>query len=134
MNGLVDLDCDGSFAFITQNGSSVTDFFVLSNDLCYREILYFQKVEDPIESAHMPVVLTLGKPCDKVVESAPRWMDKIVWDQTKESDFLQRFFQRALKEIEHNIDVALSTFNDGIMLASQYMKKTGKSDRHSCWR
>ena len=60
-------------------------------------------------------------------------MDKIVWDPTKESDFLlalnsvavQRFFQRALKEIEHNIEVALSTFNDGIMLASQYMKKRG---------
>ena len=61
-------------------------------------------------------------------------MDKIVWDPTKESDFLlalnsvavQRFFQRAIQEIEHNIDEALSTFNDGIMLASQCMKNRVK--------
>ena len=43
----------------------------------------------------MPVVLTMGKPgltmgkpSDKVVESVPQWMDQIVWDPVKESNFL----------------------------------------------
>ena len=52
----------------------------------------------------------------------------------KESDFLlalnlvlvQRFSQRALKEIEYNIDVALNMFNDGIIIAIQCMKKRVK--------
>ena len=39
-------------------------------------ILYSLKVEDRIELAHMPVVLTLGKPRDKVFEFAPQLMDK----------------------------------------------------------
>ena len=53
------------------------------------------RVEDRVELAHMPVVLTkgkpgltMGKPSDKVVESVPQWMDQIVWDPVKESNFL----------------------------------------------
>ena len=78
LNGLVHFDCDESSTFITQSGSSHIDYFVSSNDLCCKEILYSLKVKDRIESAHMPVVLTLGKPRDKVFEYAPQWMDKIV--------------------------------------------------------
>ena len=39
---------------------------------------------------------------------------------------VQCFLQRALKKIEYNIDVALSMFKNGIMLASQCMKKQVK--------
>ena len=79
-----------------------------------------------MESAHLPVVLTLGKPHDKAAESVPQWTNKTVEDPTKEYFLLplnsvevQRFFQRTLKEIEYNIDVALSMLTDGIMHASQ---------------
>ena len=68
-------------------------------------ILFESRSSD--ELAYMPVVLTLGKPCDEVVESTPLWMDKIVWDQTKEFDFLfalnsaavHCFFKEPLKKL-----------------------------------
>ena len=65
LNGLVDFDFDGSFTFVTQNGSSVIDYFVLSNDLCCRQLLCSLDVESRIESSHMPVTLTFGKLCNR---------------------------------------------------------------------
>ena len=94
LNGLEDFDCDGSPTFVIQNDSSVVEYFVSSNDLRYKEIVYSLKVEYRMEKAHIPVVLILGKPRDKVIEPAPQWMDEIVWDTTKESDSVRFEFSR----------------------------------------
>ena len=61
----------------------------------------------------------------------PMWISKLIWDKTKETDFLANFNSdillnmcaHAVVLIDHNIDQALELFTSSILHASECMKK-----------
>ena len=61
----------------------------------------------------------------------PTWISKLIWDKTKETDFLANFYSdiirdmcaRAVALIDHNISQAHELFTSSLLRASKCMKK-----------
>ena len=103
-----------------------------------------------IESNHLPVGIVLKMNTASSVNSElkenpkPTWINKLIWDKTKETDFLANFNSdiirdmcaRAVALIDYNIDQALELFTSSLLRASECMKKhmlTGNRPRDSLW-
>ena len=103
-----------------------------------------------IDSNHLPVGIVLKMHTASSVNSElkenpkPTWISKLIWDKTKETDFLANFHSdiirdmcaRAVALIDHNIDQALELFTSSLLRASECMKKhmlTGNRPRDSLW-
>jgi len=149
VNGCTSLAADNSFTYISKNGCSVVDYFVLSNDLISDNFVYNFHVGQRIESHHMPVVMKT-KPCvadeDEPSANEGGWSERIVWDKSKVNCFkdllvsepITEQLAKAMSEIDENVDDALSTFTGCLLSASEGMKKRFKqgqcaSRREAMW-
>ena len=137
LNGTCEGDRLGAYTFISDAGSSVVDYFVLSCDL-YASI--FNKCQinviERTECKHMPVRMTVSFPkynsnvenesCSKVK------VNKFIWDENKSDLFKDALanenFVSGLKDayesIDNDEDLALDKFNNCLKDAAQCMRKT----------
>ena len=134
LNGRCHGDPEGRYTYITDMGSSVVDYFLMSCDLlaCIWDDCQLV-VQDRSESDHMPVVLTIALHEVKVDKSSrvSEYVDKFVWNIENMQVFIDEFklehiklkLDIALGQIDVDIDLALDTFNNCIRDAAECMKK-----------
>ena len=77
---------DDSETYVSQTGSSTTDYFIVSNDLCRQELLESLVVDSScVESDHLPVSLILKlsprAPKMKHETEEVRWVEKTCLEQ-----------------------------------------------------
>ena len=134
LNGVIEFQFDDAMTFISTNGKSVIDYFVLSNDLCKAKFLQSLKVLERIESSHLPVALeiltTVAEPLNTC--QTERTLEKFIWDKDKEHVYISELQSRetrnklahAKHEIGNDVNTALDLFVDCVTSASRCMKKT----------
>lgn len=138
INGLTDWSFDDGFTYIHPRGSSVIDYFVISNNLCTDTFLQSFCVAPRVDSTHLPIVLKVQLPNligTKVVNGDVEWVERYVWDPQKENTFIeslsslesQACLDRAMDELESSIDTALNTFSNTVLSAAGCMKKRFKT-------
>ena len=137
LNGTCEGDRLGAYTFISDAGSSVVDYFVLSCDL-YTSI--FDKCQlnviERTDCKHMPVRMVVNFPNDNANVSNGRFskvkVDKYIWDENKSDLFkdalANEHFASGLKDaceiIDIDEDLALDKFNKCMKDAAQCMRKT----------
>ena len=137
MNGMSYGDQDGRFTYISDRGSSVNDYFLVSSDLF---ATIFDKctlnVMDHTFSKHMPLSFSVSFPRENEDLSNSNskkniYVDKFIWNIDKEQTYLDALvseriyvkFEEALRMINVNLNLALNLFNDFITEAASCMKK-----------
>ena len=139
INGTCSGDRHGAFTYISDNGCSVIDYFMLSKalyanvfDLCELEVV------EHTDCKHLPVRLTLKLHIDNNVannkheKKSTVKVEKFTWDETKAHLFREALsnenfctqFNEAMACIPSNIDTALEMFNACMKEAGGCMKKT----------
>ena len=83
LNGSSKGDIDGSFTFMSPNGNSVVDYFLISDDLLGKDLEL--KVHSRVESWHMPISLVFSFRDDDREDTVKKvkYYEKIVWDPCK---------------------------------------------------
>ena len=94
LNGLSERGFDDSCAFVSNSGSSVVDYFLLSCDMLSSVCITSLEVENMIESDHLPVVLAINVSQNAAVavdqsntiqENRQAGLtEKIIWQEDKE--------------------------------------------------
>lgn len=139
LNGLVKGNCDDGCTFLSDRGSSVVDYFVLSFDLFSQVERMGLEILNAVDSDHLPVELSIAmniydsislhesSACTRKGET----VEKLVWQKEKESEFLERMrlndnaqkLNSALTGIEANVDNAVMHFKDFVKSAASCMIK-----------
>ena len=152
-NGMCYGDRNGRYTFISDFGSSVIDYFLLSADLfaflfesCKLSVL------ENIDSTHLPVVFSVSFPKENIgvlnTADAGACGDHFVWDSILSEEFNRKIQQystyekleHAISLIDVDVDDALNVFNDCLKETAACMKKklwSGKKKRkdwfdHEC--
>ena len=140
INGTCNGDEYGKFTYISDNGCSVIDYFILSRSM-YANVFDMCKLEvlERTECNHLPVRLTLNIQNDYNVTDINQQeqrtavkVEKFKWDeniayQFKEALTQENFlsqYNEALTCIPQDLDAALEKFNAGIKDAASCFKKT----------
>jgi len=130
LNGMCDATNSSKFTFVASQGSSTVDYFASSHSLS--DLVSSMSVSDRVESAHMPVELTVDGVRSQVPVQ-PITVEKIVWDCEQEQCFLANVrsdtFLAALRDScslldTADVDNSLLQFKNALMLASECMKKS----------
>ena len=135
MNGICNGDLQGHFTYISEFGSSVIDYFLLSVDLYdFLSTKCSLFVSEMISSKHMPIEFRFTttqktKPLtsNKVSES----FEKYRWDSdcsqqfqdNIESDSFKSKLDNSLLKLASNVNESLSLFNEAIKNCAENMKK-----------
>ena len=142
LNGVCHGDLQGRYTYVSESGSSVNDYFLLSCDLFgYICDVCELNVSERIESDHMSLEFYVrlrtsnGKfqENDKIIT-----MEKFIWDDAKAdeyndllcSDELKQKLQDAVNLMDVNVDEALNIFNGCIRQAADSMRKEIGSNKH----
>ena len=87
VNGLSDRGFDNGFTYISNTGSSVIDYIIVSNDLFSVEFVSSFEIASRVESSHLPLSIYARanqSPCDNVNKTGNfQWTEKIIWDCDK---------------------------------------------------
>jgi hypothetical protein len=136
LNGVCNGDRDGCYTYISDTGSSVTDYFIFSNELL--SIVYDTcelNVCERIESDHMPITLSTVFPNKNIYDVATvvgnQVAEKFVWNSEKSCLFNDSLYTESIrKKIDNAIDLidvdvntALDTFNECMKECAECMKK-----------
>ena len=135
INGTCEGDRNGRFTYITDNGASVDDYFLISCtlyaslfDVCRLEII------DRLESKHLPVKMNIKFPKEKLAENnqinQEVKFEKYCWNNDNKEQFLenltndrcQTLLTDALNLVDIDLNEALEKFNEGIKEGAQCMK------------
>ena len=134
LNGKHSGDPQGQFTFISQQGNSVVDYFVVSADFVSKTDMYFE-VGSRVESSHMPIHLSIRgkqkKPEKEIRPTQRESITNIKWNSEKveefneaiNSDETQERFREALEFLDTNIEKALKTFSDTLLHAGECMRR-----------
>ena len=105
----------------------------MSSDICVTDVLCSLRVLSFIDSSHFPVSLTLY--CQNYISAPdvpkPKWISKIIWNQSMESIFLEKWnsvvlqdmIAKALTAVELDINIAIRLFTEALLSASECMIK-----------
>ena len=132
LNGINNCNESGRFTFISPNGNSLVDYFLISSNLTSNEVK--MHVLNDIISWHMPITLSIvfnysnfeidDKPIVKEKSS------KLIWDNDKATVFIESFnaLQHMLPVINDennilNIDHFVSKLTEIMLSASECMNK-----------
>ena len=138
INGTCSGDRHGAYTYISDNGCSVIDYFLLSKvlyanvfDMCELEVV------ERTECKHLPVRLVIkthNENCaaDNKEQKTTIKVEKFKWDESKAHLFQEALamedfskqFNEALTCIPNDIDTALEKFNECIKEAGSCMKRT----------
>lgn len=139
LNGLSSHGFDSGYTFISSSGSSTIDYFLMScemfSSICVKNV----RIEDFVESDHLPVVLCIimSAKSNGGLTNAEEHVTKerLVWDKDKEQNFKdvlqnensQRQIDLATQKLGNDVNSALDIFVDCLTSASQCMfVKRGK--------
>ena len=100
LNGLSERGFDDSCTFVSNSGSSVVDYFLLSCDMLYSVCITSLEVENMIESDHLPVVVAINVSQNAAVAADQSnaiqenrqagLTEKIIWQEDKEPIFKKK--------------------------------------------
>lgn len=137
LNGLSRFNFDDSFTYVSENGSSVVDYYVCSFEMFTKLAMASLTIKDMVESDHLPVGLSIYIDRDNAFPSQPRgacnqksvYMDKLIWQRERETEFRENIslennveqLNLASSNLETNVEDALLLFNDCIKNAAQCM-------------
>ncbi|WP_419607807.1 hypothetical protein, partial [Thiolapillus sp.] len=143
LNGMCPGDYSGRYTYISDTGSSVNDYFLLSNDLFVAVYDSCKLViSERIESDHMPVELyfRLLKEKDLNADEGDEkaFIDKFVWNPSNAQAFKDSFdsdeartkLEYAINMINVDINKALRVFDEFIKEMAKCMKKRVFSNKH----
>ena len=134
LNGYNKGDPEGEFTFVSTQGNSVVDYFVVSSDLATKNNMHFE-VSSRIESSHMPIILTMESQCAHATKESDilqkESMTKVKWDPDKKEIFVEKMnsdeakekLQNAFAELDTDVESALNTFTDTLLNAGQCMRR-----------
>ena len=137
LNGMIPGDTSGNYTYVAYNGSSVVDYFVLSNRLLALSLS--MNVGERIERKHQPIELFVnyGQSSQECVKNNQTQgkeykVDKLIWDANKEDEFTMAIggeanmllLEEACDLIDLNIDQALDKFQQILHSAGSCMKRT----------
>ena len=141
LNGTCEGDRLGAFTYISDSGSSVIDYFLMS---CSLYASFFERCQlqvlERTESKHLPVRMNIEFPSKNANEGKKKETnlkkEKFVWDEDKINIFKKALtgnnfltkFNDAVLSIDIDADIALNKFNECITFAAQCMKKTIVTD------
>ena len=155
LNSLSERGFDDSCAFVSNSGSSVVDYFLLSCDMLSSVCITSLEVENMIESDHLPVVLAINVSQNAAVavdqsntiqENRQAGLtEKIIWQEDKEPIFKkqlnsdkipkqktkQKTLEAAKTKLEYDVDGALSDFVECLISASQCMVRKCHMNKHT---
>ena len=141
MNGLCQGDQQGCYTCIVASGSSVNDYFLVSNDFfsIFHDYCYMY-VSDRIDSDHLPLEFLVylshvgnyepdrgeSMVCDKFV-----WNDDnaLMYKENLCKPDMRAIFMQAMNLIDNDINRALTLFNDYIKSCAECMKKQMKFNK-----
>eukprot|EP00745_Piridium_sociabile_P007972 TRINITY_DN15335_c0_g1_i4.p1 TRINITY_DN15335_c0_g1~~TRINITY_DN15335_c0_g1_i4.p1 ORF type:complete len:224 (-),score=17.74 TRINITY_DN15335_c0_g1_i4:246-917(-) len=136
LNGVCKGDLDGHYTYISESGSSVVDYYILSKDLF--AVLYEScelSINERIDSDHLPVSLHVVFPNRNIIDNNKEEqnvvIDKFVWN----NDYVQQFHDNLYDEeccakldtaincIDIDVNNALNMFNDCMKEIAGCMRK-----------
>ena len=143
LNGVCHGDQNGNYTYISDTGSSVIDYFLISEEL-FEE--WFDscclQVVNRLETKHFPLTFSVSLPLNNMTftassQSGFQLIEKLIWDSTKLDDFMKqlnsdeckRKLNLATELVDVNINLALSTFNDCLHEVCTIMKKNVNLNR-----
>jgi len=137
LNGALTWQFDDSVTFISRQGASVIDLFILSNDLCSDSLLDKLYVDTScVDTDHLPVVLHVASKSPQIDVGIPTevWVEKLIWDKNKTNEFckelqspnIQQKLNEAKLEVLSNTSTALEILVDCLQRASACMLKRVK--------
>jgi hypothetical protein len=142
LKGIYAGDITGCYTFISPNGNSVNDYFIVSDDFMNMFDNFDLKVHSNVESWHMPISL-----CIKLnnnfyttqTQATTKTYEKIIWDNGKcqsfknkiESNEFSNQLSELLNSLETDFNEAASKFTSLFTDAANVMKKIVKIDLSS---
>ena len=151
LNGLHGSNFDGNCTYISDAGTSVVDYFIMSRDLFLFRNNNSLSIMNEIDSDHFPVKLGIEvKKTTKLHNTESRkftkarFFEKQVWENEKEQEFvrlwkshdIQKKLEEATISMDENIDISVSSFVETLKLAGKCMKKkcsTQKKINKNSW-
>ena len=131
---------------MSQSGSSLVDYFCASNDMFEQGIFSSLKVENRVESDHLPVTLTVHttQTNKQIPRAQGHWEEKLCWDTSKRQLYLEALRSGEIQsrlvcakaEIDTNVNSAVGLFVESLQSAAECMKKrvfVGGQKRKSQW-
>ena len=138
LNGMCDYSFDDGCTFISDSGSSVIDYFILSRPLLLMLNIKQLTIEDQLESDHLPVSLIVN--C-KRQSNDPKQdnfeQERVIWNDNKKDIFMQNLetpqivdlFNQSINYLDAlDVDNAIDSFVKGLTKASECMRKTIKKE------
>ena len=140
LNGNHTGDENGQFTFVSNQGNSVIDYFIVSVDLISKLNMNFV-VGDRVESSHMPLQLNFNshpntKRKTSRNENKKESTTTLKWNHEKVEDFLEAIrseesqsgMQKAFQYLDSCIDSALKKFTETLLQAAESMRRTIRFD------
>ena len=131
LNGASEGDRNGSFTFVSQQGCSVIDYFIISDSLC--SMSSHMSVESRVESSHMPVTCSLQCVLDTPVagEAEPLYIHKLQWSADHVNTFREALLSEEVGQqlsearslIFQSVDVAIESFSSCLKTVAACMQK-----------
>ena len=132
LNGILSNNMDGSYTYISPNGSSSIDYCIMSQSIFDKALSLV--VGQRIESKHMPVeVVILSKvKYHNRLSKKKSVVQRFKWDCNKYQEYMNMFnseqvvlqLREAFDLIDSNLEDALKKFYNAITLAASPMLKT----------
>ena len=135
LNGKCQGDRNGCYTYVCETGSSVIDYFLMSNDLIAHFLDNIQlKVLERIETNHLPVLLTLVSEKNVICLSAPQessYVEIFQWNESQAANFkeavvseqVRMMLENAMGDIDVDVNLALEKFHDCLKKVATCMKK-----------
>ena len=135
VNGLSGRGFDAGFTSISNTGSSVIDYIIVSHDLFSVESVSSFEIAPHVDSSHLPLSMyacTNQSTCDDVNKTENlQWTEKIIWDCDKLHELLSSLTSQstveelslAFNKIDVNADSAVDKFVSCLLKAASCMKK-----------
>jgi hypothetical protein len=151
LNGQCEGDLEGCYTYISENGSSVIDYFLLSNELFALWQNYTMlNIIERIETNHLPVSLTVKISTQNsllqtsIQTAQSNYVDVYQWNESKESifkaaaldDVTKQQLHDAMNTIDIDVNLALEKFHDCLKNISVCMKKRkriGEYNKQQDW-
>ena len=132
-NGYSKGDERGDFTFISPNGQSVIDYFIVTQALVNNNNCEMSVVCD-VTSWHQPIVFSIKiDVCshDLVDQTCHNTYSKIVWDESKSDEFCsninnalsENVLQSLVDNIQNNVNLSVNTLSSLFMKSADCMKK-----------
>ena len=132
LSGLVRKNFVSEYTFLSVRGCSIIDHYICSLDIL--EYVTDYKVMQRVESAHLPIIMTLqGATFEQQVKKQKKtYIRKYKWEPEKEAIFLTNMnstdtdhkIEQVKQEIDTDIDHSISMLTEAILEAGNCMKQS----------